>query len=123
MACCVRGYHEYKDIKAAATREVLVCGRWRTVVGKIFAVKLYSVRYFRMFSVYENIFATKKKRITVYFMYRSLQYVIFTSCNVVVLRRIILYCNIGQRVKDGVSSVLWSSAVARSQMVRTWCYS
>ena len=29
---------------------------------------------------------------------RSLQYVIFTSCNVVVLRRIILHCNI----KDGV---------------------
>ena len=25
MACCVRGYHEYKDIEAAATREVLVC--------------------------------------------------------------------------------------------------
>ena len=35
-------------------------------------------------------------------MYRSLQYVIFTSCNVVVLRRIILYCNIGRRVIDGV---------------------
>ena len=25
IACCVRGYHEYKDIEAAATREVLVC--------------------------------------------------------------------------------------------------
>ena len=27
-------------------------------------------------------------------MYRSLQYVIFTSCDVVVLRRILLYCSI-----------------------------
>jgi len=36
-------------------------------------------------------------------MYRSLQYVTFTSCNVVVvLRRIILYCKVGRRVKDGV---------------------
>ena len=35
-------------------------------------------------------------------MYHSLQYVTFMSCNVVVLHRIILYCNIGRRVKDGV---------------------
>ena len=35
-------------------------------------------------------------------MYRSLQYVIFTSCNVVVLRHILLYCSIGWYVKDGV---------------------
>ena len=35
-------------------------------------------------------------------MYRSLQYVTFTSCNVVVLHRILLYYNIGRRVKDGV---------------------
>ena len=63
MACCVRGYHEYKDIEAAATREVLVCGRWRDIVEKIFVVKLscVRVRYFRTFSVHENIFATKKK--------------------------------------------------------------
>ena len=32
----------------------------------------------------------------------QLQYVTFTSFNVVVLRHIILYCNIGQHVKDGV---------------------
>ena len=39
-----------------------------------------------------------------YFRYRSLQYVIFTSCNVVVLRHIIiiLYCSIGWYVKDGL---------------------
>ena len=35
-------------------------------------------------------------------MYHSLQYVIFMSCNVVVLRRIILYCNDGWHIKDGV---------------------
>ena len=46
MACCVRGYHEYKDIEAAATREVLGCGRWRAVVGKIFVVKLYLCKIF-----------------------------------------------------------------------------
>ena len=40
MACCVRGYHEYKDIEAAATRKVLVCGCWQAVVGKIFVVKI-----------------------------------------------------------------------------------
>ena len=34
--------------------------------------------------------------------YRSLQYVTYMSCNVVVLRHIILYCNIGRCVKDGV---------------------
>ena len=35
-------------------------------------------------------------------MYCSLQYVIFTSCsNVVVLRCIILYCNVSWHVKDG----------------------
>ena len=65
MACCVRGYHEYKDIEAAATREVLVCGRWRAVVGKFFIVKLscVRVRYFCTFSVYENIFAMKKSEL------------------------------------------------------------
>ena len=65
MVCCVRGYHEYKDIEAAATREVLVCGRWRAIVGKIFVVKLscVRVRYFCTFSVYENIFAMKKSEL------------------------------------------------------------
>ena len=27
MACCVRGYHVYKDISAAAIGEVLMCSR------------------------------------------------------------------------------------------------
>ena len=36
-------------------------------------------------------------------MYRSLEYVIFTSCNVLsYVVYIILYCNDGWRVKDGV---------------------
>jgi len=69
----------------------------------------------------------------VYFMYRSLQYVIFTPCNVVVLRRIILYCNIGWHVKDGVvhrSHQQWlvakwlglSVTVRVRARVRKWSY-
>ena len=34
-----------------------------------------------------------------FFMYRSLEYVIFTSCSLHPLRRVILYCNVGRRVK------------------------
>ena len=45
-ACCVRGYHIYKDIWAAAIREVLVCSTEPTNVGKIFVVKLYSHKIF-----------------------------------------------------------------------------
>ena len=69
----------------------------------------------------------------VYFMYRSLQYVIFTPCNVVDLRRIILYCNIGWHVKDGVvhrSRQQWlvakclglSVTVMVRARVRKWSY-
>ena len=35
MACCVRGYHVYKDIWAAAILEVLVCSREPTNMKKI----------------------------------------------------------------------------------------
>ena len=35
IACCVRGYHIYKDIWAAATREVLVHSMEPTNSGKI----------------------------------------------------------------------------------------
>ena len=45
-ACCVRGYHVYKDIWAAAIREVLVCSTEPTNGGKIFVVKLYSSKIF-----------------------------------------------------------------------------
>ena len=64
MACCVRG-HVYKDIWAAAIGDVLVCSTEPTNVGKIFVVKFIRVKYFHTFSVYENIFTTKIKRITV----------------------------------------------------------
>ena len=37
-----------------------------------------------------------------FFMYCSLQYVTFTSCNVLFLCRILLYCNVGRRVRDSV---------------------
>ena len=33
MACCVRGYHIYKNIWAAAIGEVLMCRRWCVVAG------------------------------------------------------------------------------------------
>ena len=50
-----------------------------------------------------------------FFMYRSLEYVIFTSCNLRPLHRVILYCNVGWCVKD--------SAVHRSRqqcLVAEW---
>jgi len=46
MACCARCYHVYKDIWAAAIREVLVCSTKPTNVRKIFVVKLYSRKIF-----------------------------------------------------------------------------
>ena len=46
IACCVRGYHVYKDIWAAAIWEVLVCSTEPTNVGKIFVVELYSHKIF-----------------------------------------------------------------------------
>ena len=46
MASCVRGYHVYNDIWAAAIGKVLVCRSWCVVVGKIFIVKLYSCKIF-----------------------------------------------------------------------------
>ena len=61
MACCVRGYHEYKDMEAAATREVLVCGRWRAVVGKFFVVKLYSCKIFSYVFCVRKYFCNEKK--------------------------------------------------------------
>ena len=41
IACCVRDYHVYKDIWAAAIREVEVCGMEPTNVGK-FRIKFAS---------------------------------------------------------------------------------
>ena len=62
MACCVRGYRVYKDTWVAAIGEVLVCSREPTNAEKF---SLQNVKYFRMFSLYENFFTTKIKRITV----------------------------------------------------------
>ena len=55
MACCVRGYHVYKDMWAAAIGEVLVCSREPTNEGKIIIVKLYLHKIF----LCKNIFTTK----------------------------------------------------------------
>ena len=57
--------HVYLDMWAAAIREVLVCSTEPTNIGKIFVVKFIHVKYFHTFSVYENIFTMKIKRITV----------------------------------------------------------
>ena len=51
MACCVRVYHVYEDMLAAAIGEsagvsLLVCRCWCVVVGKIFIVKLYLHKIF-----------------------------------------------------------------------------
>ena len=46
IACCVRGYHVYKDIWATAIREVLVCSTEPTNVGTMFVVKLDSRKIF-----------------------------------------------------------------------------
>ena len=42
MVCCVKGYHVYKDIWAAAIGEVLVCNRELTNVTEIVIVNLDS---------------------------------------------------------------------------------
>ena len=64
IACCVRG-HVYLDIWAASICEVLVCSTEPINVEKIFIVKFIRVKYFRTFSMYENIFTMKIKQITV----------------------------------------------------------
>ena len=61
MACCVRGYHEYKDIWAAAIQEVLVCSMESTNVRKIFVVELYSRKMFSYVFCVRKIFYNKNK--------------------------------------------------------------
>ena len=46
VACCVRGYHVYKDIWAAAIGEVLVCSREPTNAENFSLLKLYSRKIF-----------------------------------------------------------------------------
>ena len=61
MVCCIKGYHKYKDIEAAATRKVLVYCRWHAVVGKIFVVKLYSCKIFLYVFCVRKYFCNEKK--------------------------------------------------------------
>ena len=57
--------HVYLDMWAAVICEVLVCSTEPTNIGKIFVVKFIHIKYFHTFSVYENIFTMKIKRIIV----------------------------------------------------------
>ena len=59
-ACCVRSYHVYKDIWAAAIREVLVCSMEPTVV-KIFIVKLYLRKIFSYVFCVQKYFHNENK--------------------------------------------------------------
>ena len=54
MACCVRGYHVYKDIWAAAIQEVLVRSTDPTNVGKLFVVELY------LCTIFSYVFCVRK---------------------------------------------------------------
>ena len=63
MACCVRGYHVYKDIWAAAIVEVLVCGREPTNAEKICCKNYIHVKYFRTLSLYKNILQRNKSEL------------------------------------------------------------
>ena len=68
MACCVRGYQEYKDIEPAATGEVLACRHWCAVVWKIFVVKLNLCQIFLyVFCVQKYFFLQQKKSELRYF--------------------------------------------------------
>ena len=62
MVCCVRGYHIYKSIWAAAIGEVLVCCCWCVVIEKFSLLKSYiHIKYFHTLSVFENIFYSEKR--------------------------------------------------------------
>ena len=58
---CVRGYYVYKDIWAAAIREVLVCSPEPTNVGKIFVVRLYLHKIFSYIFCVQKIFLQQSK--------------------------------------------------------------
>ena len=63
IACCVRGYHIYMGSSNSGSAGVY--SMEPTNIGKNFDVNIIRVNYLRMFSVYENIFTRKIKRITV----------------------------------------------------------
>ena len=60
MACSVRGYHVYKDTQAAATGEVFVCSREPINVEKFSLSNYICIKYFCMFSLYENFLQRNK---------------------------------------------------------------
>ena len=63
MVWCVRGYHIYKSIWAAAIGELLVCRCWCVVIGKFSLLKNYiHIKYFHTLSVFEKIFYNEKRR-------------------------------------------------------------
>ena len=61
MACCVGGYHVYKDVWAAAIGEVLVCCCWCVIVRKFFIVKLYLRKIFSYTFCVRKYFYREKK--------------------------------------------------------------
>ena len=62
IACCVRGYHVYKDIWAVAIREVLVCSMEPTNIGQVFVIELYSRKIFVYVFCVRKYFYNEKKR-------------------------------------------------------------
>ena len=71
MACCVRGYHVYKDIWAATTLEVLVRSMEPTNVGKIFIVELNSRK------IFSDVFCVRKY----FYNENKANYGIYSVCN------------------------------------------
>ena len=66
LACCIKGYHVYKDTWAAAFGEVLVCSREPTnAADRNFHCKLTCILAISYVSCIQKYFTTKKKRITV----------------------------------------------------------
>ena len=57
MVCCVRGYHIYKSIWAAAIGKVLVCCRWKIFIVK----KLHSRKIFSHVICVRKYFLQRKK--------------------------------------------------------------
>ena len=75
IACCVRGYHVYKDILwAVAIREVLVCSMELTNIGKIFIVKLYLRKIFSYVFCVRKYFYNENKANYVFRPHKTVEY-------------------------------------------------
>ena len=65
LACCIKGYHVYKDTRAAAFGEVLVCSRKPTnTADRDFHCKLTSILYF--FCIQKFFYNKKKSELQYY---------------------------------------------------------